>query len=144
MKRFVAMLAAAVAVFALTSQSADAHWRHKKVSKPVVATAIGAGVVSTVTYWSILDWSWDKHTTSYKWGAWGATTAGCVALSPIVATALKKAPLTYREAHVLIGSCIVPIVGGWLVNAAYDANPQWEPRTASAKRHKHRHHHKKK
>jgi hypothetical protein len=29
MTRFVAMLAAAVAVFAMTSQSADAHWRHK-------------------------------------------------------------------------------------------------------------------
>lgn len=142
MKRFVAMLAAAVAVFVLTSQSADAHWRHKKVSKPVVATAIGAGVVSTVTYWSILDWSWHKHTNSYKWGAWGATTAGCVALSPIVATALKKAPLTYREAHVLVGSCIVPIVGGWLVNAAYDANPQWLPDEKATHR-KHRRHKRK-
>jgi hypothetical protein len=27
---------------------------------------------------------------------------------------------------VLEGSCIVPIIGGLLVNAAFDANPQWD------------------
>jgi hypothetical protein len=29
-------------------------------------------------------------------------------------------PLTYREAHILIGGCVIPIVGGWLVDWAPD------------------------
>ena len=78
------------------------------------------------TYWSLLDWSWDKKSSGYKWGAAGAVTFGCMVLSPMVAAALKKRELTLREVYVLEGSCIVPIVGGLLVNAAFDANPQWE------------------
>ena len=35
--------------------------------------------------------------------------------------------LTFREAHVLAGNCVLPIIGGLLVNAAYNANPHWEP-----------------
>lgn len=136
MKRLAVMLVAAVAAFAFLSQPADAHWRHKKVSKPVAVTAVGAGIASSIIYWSAIDWRWHKHSASYKWGAWGATSFGCAVVSPMVATVLKKAPLTQREAHVLFGSCVVPVVGGWLVNAAYDANPQWEPRTASARKHK--------
>jgi hypothetical protein len=26
-----------------------------------------------------------------------------------------------------MGSCVVPIVGGWPVNEAYEAHPEWEP-----------------
>ena len=36
-------------------------------------------------------------------------------------------PLTYREAHILIGSCVIPIVGGWLVNEAYNHHVLWAP-----------------
>jgi hypothetical protein len=112
----------------MSAQPADAFIfkRHKKVSPPVQATAVGAGIASTVTYWSLLDWSWDKKSSGYKWGAAGAVTFGCMVLSPMVAAALKKGELTTREVYVLEGSCIVPIVGGLLVNAAFDANPQWE------------------
>ena len=55
------------------------------------------------------------------------TTIGCAALSPMVATVLLDRPLTQREAGVLVGSCVIPIIGGWLVNAAYDAHPDWDP-----------------
>jgi hypothetical protein len=41
---------------------------------------------------------------------------GCAALSPIVATAVLNRPLTYREAHILIGGCIIPVIGGWLID----------------------------
>ena len=36
-------------------------------------------------------------------------------------------PLKYREAHILIGSCVIPIVGGWLVNEAYNRDILWAP-----------------
>lgn len=137
MKRHIGLLIAAVAALAFTCQSADAHWRYKKVSKTVTGVAVGAGVASAVTYGSLVHWKWNDVSSATRWGYWGAVTGGCIIISPIVAAALKKSPLTNREVGVLIGSCVVPIVGGWLVNAAYDANPQWEPRVAkSAKRKK--------
>jgi hypothetical protein len=127
MQRFAAT-ACALAAVAMTCQPANAFLleRHKKVSPPVRATAVGAGIASTVTYWSLLDWSWDKKSRGYKLGAAGAVTFGCMVLSPMVAAALKKRELTLREVYVLEGSCIVPIIGGLLVNAAFDANPQWD------------------
>ena len=45
-----------------------------------------------------------------------------------------------REAHVLVGSCVIPIVGGWLVNEAYDAHPEWDAGDHAALD---KHHHKK-
>jgi hypothetical protein len=63
---------------------------------------------------------------------------GCAAISPMVATAVLKRPLTYREAHILIGSCVIPVVGGWLVNEAYNAHALWAPdeKPEPKKRHK--------
>ena len=59
-------------------------------------------------------------------GLWRAELRG----GPVVV----KRPLTQREGHVLIGSCVVPIIGGYLVNAAYNANPQWEAQPAVVKK----------
>jgi hypothetical protein len=58
----------------------------------------------------------------------------------MVATVVLDRPLTMREAHVLVGSCLVPIIGGLLVNAVWDANPQWEAAPAPVRKM----HHKKK
>lgn len=128
-----AFAAAIATTLALSCQPADAFFkRHKKVSPPVAATAVGAGVVSTVTYWSLLGWSINKHSSAYNWGTAAAVTGGCMILSPMVAAALKQGELTTREVFVLEGSCIVPIIGGWLVNSWFDANPQWEARPVKA------------
>lgn len=143
MKRTIAVVASLIAAVALSCTSADAHWRHRKVDHRVKAVEVGAAVASTVTYFSLLDWNWSKHSAGYKWGAAGAVTLGCLVVSPIIAAALvPERQLTNREVGVLAGSCVIPIIGGWLVNAAYDAHPEWEPeRMAMHKRH-HRHHHK--
>ena len=55
------------------------------------------------------------------------TTVGCMATAPMVATVALKRPLKYREAHILIGSCLIPFVGGWLVNEAYNNGWLWAP-----------------
>jgi hypothetical protein len=137
MKRQIAILAAVIAAIAFSCQTADANWRHHKVDHRVKAVAIGSSVASTVAYWSILDWRWSGHTSSYRWGAWGVTTVGCMVLSPIVASVVvNDRQLTGREVAVLEGSCVIPIIGGWLVNAAYDANPQWEPAPAKVYHHR--------
>lgn len=137
MKRVFALGAAALAAITVTCSTADAHWR--KGDPRVKQVEVGAAVASTVAFFSIAGWNNHHHSAGYRWGAYGAVTAGCVVLSPFIATMVVHRPLTNREVHTLIGSCVVPIIGGWLVDAAYDANPQWEPQPAVV-----RHHRKKK
>ena len=36
--------------------------------------------------------------------------------------------LTFREAHKAVWNCFLPFVGGWMVDRAFDANPQWPNR----------------
>jgi hypothetical protein len=129
MNRKLAIFAAVIAAFAFTCQGADAGGR-REIDPRITGVAIGVGAASTATYFAINNWRWNGWNNSSgltSFGAWGATTIGCAALSPIVATVVLNRPLSIREAHILVGSCVVPIVGGWLVNEAYNANPQWEP-----------------
>jgi len=137
MPRRVAVLAALtsafVATLVLTCQPAEAFLRHRKVDPRVADVSLGVGIASTLAYWTGLDWSWNKHSSGYKWGVWGATTAGCIVLSPMVAAAfIRERELTFREVWVMEGSCVIPIIGGWLVNAALDGNPSWDPDLAVA------------
>ena len=150
MYRKLAVFAAVIAAFAFASQSANAGGRHHHhhVSKRLTAVAIGVGAASTASYFAINNWKWsgwDNSSGLTRAGAWGITTFGCAAASPIVATMVLNRPLSYREAHILIGSCVVPIIGGWLVNEAYNNHILWAPdEKADMKRHggHHRRHHK--
>lgn len=36
--------------------------------------------------------------------------------------------LTFREAHKAVWNCFIPFIGGWMVDRAFDANPQWPHR----------------
>jgi hypothetical protein len=131
MNRKLAFLAAFVAAFAFASQGAQANGRHHD-NKKLAAVAIGVGAASGAAFFALNDWRWNGWNTNTaggltRLGAWGVTTMGCAAVSPIVATIVLKRELTMREAHVLVGSCVVPIVGGLLVNAVWDAHPEWEP-----------------
>jgi hypothetical protein len=129
MNRKFAVFAALIAAFAFTSQAAQAHGDKKKIA----AVAIGVGAASTAGFFALNNWRWNGWDTRgtagglTRLGAYGATSMACAAVSPMVATVVLNRPLTMREAHVLVGSCVVPIVGGLLVNAIWDANPQWEP-----------------
>lgn len=134
MKRIVALAAALIAVVTLTMQTAEAGGRHHRVDPRLKAVAIGTGAAATVGYFAINDWrwKWGDNVIPGQWGAIAGTTLGCAAVSTMIGTVVVKRPLTQREGHVLVGSCVVPIIGGWLVNAAYNANPQWEPQPAVA------------
>jgi hypothetical protein len=140
----LALFAALVAAFAFASQSADAH---SHSNKKLAAVAIGVGAASTAGFFALNDWRWNGWNTNRaggltRLGAWGATTMGCAAVSPIVATVVLDRPLTMREAHVLVGSCVVPIIGGLLVNAVWDAHPEWEAGQPAPHRHQGRKHKK--
>jgi hypothetical protein len=139
MVRKVVVFAVALAAFAFFARGADAH-SHKKIDPRLTVTSIGVGAASTATFFAI---SHGKHWHNGPLAsgtAWGLTTIGCMAVSPIVATAVLDRPLSYREAHVLLASCVLPVVGGWLVNEAYNNGTLWAPDEKPARKH---HHHKK-
>lgn len=129
MKHWIIVLAGLVAASVLGVQAADAHGS-RKVGKGVRTAAVVTGAAATTGYFWINGWKWNWRGEGVngitQTGAIAATSIACMAVSPMLASALEGRELTLREAGVLFGSCVVPIVGGFLVNAAWDANPQWE------------------
>jgi len=136
MIRKFAAVAGILAAFVFTCQGAQAGHR---IDKRLTAVSIGVGAASSAAYFAINDWRWKWNNTHglTSLGAWGLTTIGCAALSPMVATVVLNRPLTMREGHILIASCVLPIVGGWLVNEAYNAHPEWDPEAKPVRKKKH-------
>ena len=124
--RRAAVFASLVAAGMLAAQPAKAEdllflSRHPKVDMRVATTSLVVGAGATAVYFIAKD----GH--GVDWGAYGATTVGCMVLGPMIAAAfIPERELTTREVLVMEGSCLIPIVGGILVNALFDANPHWE------------------
>lgn len=76
------------------------------------------GAAATGTYWAVRN----NHGSNVAWGAWAATSAGCIVVSPILGTIVTNRQLTQREVWVGTGNCIVPFIGGWAMNNWFDAN----------------------
>jgi peptidoglycan/LPS O-acetylase OafA/YrhL len=136
--RRIAVLASLVAGLVMVCQPARADdllflLRNPKIDQRVATVGLVVGLGSTAAYFIARD---GHHGTD--WGAYGAATVGCMALAPIIAGAVvRERQLTTREVLVMEGSCVIPVVGGFLVNALFDANPQWEappPRVAVKRR----------
>jgi hypothetical protein len=49
--------------------------------------------------------------------AFAVTSLACIAVYPIVGTIFLNRPLTPREMYTGVGDCIVPFVGGWIVDS---------------------------
>jgi len=126
-RKFV-VVAAVVAALVSVCQPASAGER-KKIDDKLNAVSIGVGAAATAGYFALGDWrlKWHNVNGLSSIGAMTATTIGCMALSPMVATVVLNRPLTQREAGILFGDCVIPIVGGWLVNEAYNDHPEWDP-----------------
>ncbi len=136
MKRLVAVAAAVLAASVMLCQSADAERLHKRHVRPtgtdprVVGTSLVVGAGATAGYFALGGWhwnDWDINANGFtKFGAWATTTIGCMAVAPMASSAVVQRPLTLREAQVITAGCLVPIVGGWLVNAAWNQHPEWD------------------
>jgi hypothetical protein len=100
----------------------------------VAVSSLAVGAAATATYLNIRH----NHRHHNGWmnsaGGYVVTSVGCAALSPIVGTIVAGRHLTQREVWVMTGSCVVPILGGLLVNAAFDAHPEWEARPVKVSR----------
>jgi hypothetical protein len=141
-KRFLA-LAMAVATFGLVSQGGTANAFLLGDRSPNVTTGqIIAGGGMTAAYLALNCHHGFRHChrftsrTSLKW--YGLTTIGCFALSPIIAGGLvsynEHRELKSSEVFMMMADCVVPIIGGWVMKSAFDANPQWDAGTGLSKR----------
>ena len=133
----VACVVAAVAALSLSYGPANAGGRHHHKDKVALTVAgIGAGAAATATYFALNDWNWKWDSARHgitATGAYVGTTIGCAAVSPMIATALLDRPLKSREAHELLAGCVVPVIGPWLVEKAYDNHVLWAPDEEPAK-----------
>lgn len=108
----------------------------------LTATGIGLGIASTGASYALTH----KHgvpavRTMSPGAAFGVTTFGCMVLYPIIGTIALQRELTPREAYSGILGCVVPFIGGWIVdqtlphNAWYDGVPAGRPSHPRAWRH---------
>jgi hypothetical protein len=136
----VAALAAAL-VMLLTPDARAGDFQLIRGDPQLVAPSVAVGVGMTGAYFALRNRS-PAHRIS-DGGAIGLTTVGCMALTPIVSGIVVQRELTRREVHVMMADCIVPFIGGWLMNAYFDAHPERDSvpvKVALRPRH-HRHHH---
>ncbi|MGH9811450.1 MAG: hypothetical protein ACRD9W_30135 [Terriglobia bacterium] len=107
--RKISVAIAAFAVLALTVSGADAGKR-KQIDPAIDGTAFWAGVGTTAAG------------LGFRNLAAGAGISGvaCVLVSPMAAMIVTRRALKNREANYMFASCVVPVVGGWLMNAVYD------------------------
>lgn len=114
----------------------------------LTATGIGLGIASTGATYALTH----KHgvpavRAASPAVAFGVTTFGCMVLYPIIGTIALHRELTPREAYSGILGCVVPFIGGWIVDqtlphtAWYDGIParrMGRPHAASPSVRRHR------
>jgi hypothetical protein len=137
MMRWLGLVTVVVTGMTLLCQSADARPLKRNQDDPrLTASGIGVGLGMTAAYFALRDWKWKepRNAKVSNGGAMVITTVGCMALSPIVGTIVVQRELTLREAYVMTADCVIPFVGGWLMNQAFNAHPEWEAKGRRARR----------
>jgi hypothetical protein len=142
MKKRLLAVAAAVGMLGLAAQSGTANALLLGSRSPNVTAAqivIGAG--TSGAYWALatrhnrrLNREWWRF--SAKW--YGLTTVGCMSLTPILGAGLVGAnegrELKSSEVFVMLGDCVVPILGGLFWQSMFDAHPEWDRGTGGPTR----------
>jgi hypothetical protein len=124
MKKLIFVVTMMTGVLMLMGQSVRAQeFRLFRGDPELIIPSIGVGLATTGAYFAVRNAGGGGHRIT-QLGAFGLTTVGCMALTPIVSGIVVQRELTRREAHVMIADCIVPFVGGWLMHAYFDAYPE--------------------
>ena len=147
MKKYLGLLAGILAALGAICQSAEAQPRRApreavpdvyigpfRIGDPdVFLVGMGVGLAMTGAYFAIEDKRSlrlvGESSKNFNGGAFALTTIGCMALSPMIASIVvyntQGRNLTHREAMGMGADCIVPFLGSLIVNAAFDAHPEW-------------------
>ena len=144
MKRLVVAAAALVAALGLAGQTARAQGLFPLYrSDPQLAVSgLAVGAATTGAYFAVRNAGGGPRRIPVG-GAWGLTTVGCMALTPLIGGIVVQRELTRREVHMMLADCIVPFIGGWIMDAYFRAHPERDsvppppPVRRVAYRHKH-------
>ena len=143
MRKSLLGLAMAVATLGLVAQGGTANaFLLKDRSPNVQAGQIVAGLGMTAAYYSaICNRNFSRcarFTSTRALQYYGLTTIGCVALSPIIGGLLvshhERRELRSSEVFMMGADCVLPIIGGWLMKAAFDAHPHWDAGTGRSRK----------
>ena len=143
MRKSLIGLAMAVATFGLVGQASTANaFLLSNRSPNVMAGQLIAGVSMSAVYFSKVCHNGFNNCArfdsprSLKW--YGLTTVGCLALSPIIGGLLvsmnERRELRSSEVFMMGADCVLPILGGWIMKAAFDAHPEWDAGTGRPRR----------
>jgi hypothetical protein len=94
------------------------------------AIGIGTGVAS---YYATKKIGFPQHRPMSVGAAYGITTFACAVATPFVGTFLLNRPLTPREMYVSVGDCIVPFIGGYIVDNYLLPHDAWTDGTPPKK-----------
>jgi hypothetical protein len=127
MKRFIVAGLALVLLIGLQPQAAraqdnslNAFWawlmrgQDPRLFWGGVGIGIGGGVAS---YYMTKKHGYPAHRPMSYGAAYGVTAFGCAVAYPFVGTFLLNRPLTPREMYDGVGDCVVPFIGGMIVDA---------------------------
>jgi hypothetical protein len=140
MKKNLIALAAAAATFGLVAQGGSAQAFLLNDRSPSVTAAqivVGAGTFGA--YLALTNRDNGKiFSGKFSWKWYGLTTVGCMALTPMLGAALvanaEGRELRSSEVFIMGADCILPIIGGWIAKASFDANPHWDNGTGGPTR----------
>jgi hypothetical protein len=113
-------------------------WFSRGQDPRLTAVGLGVGIAGDVVSWDLTKrHGYPAVRSMTPLGAYAATAGGCIIVYPMVATVVLNRMLTPREAYTGMANCVIPFIGGWLVDAAlpHDAWTDGTP-PAPAKHHK--------
>jgi len=149
MRRLILAALALVMVIGLQPQAARAQdngwnafwtWFSHGQDPRLTTASIGVGIGTGVASYFLTEKHGHPGVRHVSFGtAYGITSYACAVVYPFVGTIALNRPLTPREMYIGVGDCILPVIGGWLVDT-YLPHDAWTdgtpPKPAP-------HHHKK-
>ncbi len=148
MSRHLFRIIALVMAIGLQSQAARAQentwgWLFGHQDPRLTVAGIGVGLGMDAAYLGLRHRIWYNGQRIHpitELGAFTITTIGCGALFPIIGTIAVNRPLTPREVYMGLADCVVPFIGGWVVDASlpHTAWIDGTPMRVHARRHHHR------
>jgi hypothetical protein len=146
MKRNLWLAAALILAMGLQSGAAYAgdnslwHFLFGRQDPRLTATGIVVGAGSTYAAYALAHKHGVPATRTASPGvAIAVTTYGCAVVYPIAATIVMQRALTPREAYTGFADCIIPFVGGWVVDQALP-HTAWYDGVPERRWHHHHHH----
>ena len=136
----VALVAAAMVLLAPGARAGE--FQLFRGDPQLIAPGVAVGAGMTGAYFALRNRSLANRIS--EGGAFGLSTVGCMALTWIVSVVAVVRRELRRGVrwHVMMANCVVPFVGGWIMDAYFDAYPERDsvPPPARVVMRHHRHH----